>query len=66
MAETAFKNMGITDDERYHRGAGPETACFNKSQLCVKAFYQIHIIYDSICTHPRTGGVLSLFHRLGN
>ena len=53
MAETAFKGMGMTDDERSYRGAGPETTCFNESQLCVKAFYHIHILYDSICTHLR-------------
>lgn len=66
MAETALKSMGMTDDERSYRGAGPETTCFNKSQLCVEAFYHVHTIYDSICTHLRTGGVLSPFHRLGN
>ena len=53
MAEAAFKGMGMTDDERSYRGTGPETICFNESQLCVKAFYHIHILYDSICTHLR-------------
>ena len=56
----------MIDDERSYRGAGLGVTCFNDSQLCVKAFYHIHIVYDSICTHPGKWGVLSPFYRLGN